>query len=478
MKWATGVLFCRGPGSRPDVQFISKSSVSQHRYKDRSGSISTKELLYVMRSIGQNPTEDEIQDLIMESDLNGDGTIDFKEFLAMMKRKSAETDQTEALREAFRIFDKDRSGFIEIKEIISVTSTLGQALTREELEAFMKEADLNGDGKIDYEEFAKDLKEAFKIFDKNKNGYIEVKELKTVTTMLGQKLTDDEFEEFWKEADVNHDGKLDYNEFLGDKFCSATTGGQDGGEHCCQERSGPQITCCHQSPAPYNSSEAELLDRCKKIITFLKKKPADQVLIFSDEKIFTVDAVSNSRTTSYIAKRPEDVHPCVRYQGRSKHPAGAMMLGVVGSYGKAFPPIWVKGNKDSTQYKRILAYKIAERAFYDSSAKGFTAATSENPSGDKRSSVWGSAVHSEIGGPALPPKICPLLWYYCFLLSLLLAPLALLVAQAGAALVQGLECWELFAGGSTLLNIPDGKQEQGGTCHKHDPIVGRGCRIE
>eukprot|EP00095_Tigriopus_kingsejongensis_P011540 snap_masked-scaffold33_size549341-processed-gene-2.6 protein:Tk11540 transcript:snap_masked-scaffold33_size549341-processed-gene-2.6-mRNA-1 annotation:"Importin-11" len=100
------------------------------------------------------------------------------------------------------------------------------------------------------------------------------------------------------------------------------------------------------------------LDRCKKIITFLKKKPADQVLIFSDEKIFTVDAVSNSRTTRYIAKRPEDVHPSVRYQGRSKHPAGAMMLGVVGSDGKAFPPIWVKGTMDSTQYKRILAYKV------------------------------------------------------------------------------------------------------------------------
>ena len=48
-----------------------------------------------MRSIGQNPTEDEIQDLIMESDLNGDGTIDFKEFLTMMRKKSSETDQTE-----------------------------------------------------------------------------------------------------------------------------------------------------------------------------------------------------------------------------------------------------------------------------------------------------------------------------------------------------------------------------------------------
>ena len=48
-----------------------------------------------MRSIGQNPTEDEILELVMESDLNGDGTIDFDEFLEMMKKKSSETDQTE-----------------------------------------------------------------------------------------------------------------------------------------------------------------------------------------------------------------------------------------------------------------------------------------------------------------------------------------------------------------------------------------------
>ena len=56
-----------------------------------------------MRSIGQNPTEDEILELVMESDLNGDGTIDFQEFLEMMKRKSSEADQTEVSEEEFQI---------------------------------------------------------------------------------------------------------------------------------------------------------------------------------------------------------------------------------------------------------------------------------------------------------------------------------------------------------------------------------------
>jgi Ca2+-binding EF-hand superfamily protein len=121
--------------------------------KDKSGSISTKELLQVMRAIGKNPTEDEILELVMETDLNGNGTLDFEEFVEMMKKKTTEEDAKDDLREAFRIFDKDKSGFIDGKEIVLVTSTLGQALTDDELEAFIAEADLDGDGKLDYNEF-------------------------------------------------------------------------------------------------------------------------------------------------------------------------------------------------------------------------------------------------------------------------------------------------------------------------------------
>ena len=59
------------------------------------------------------------------------------------------------LREAFRMFDKDKSGYIDAKEIRAVTTTLGEKLTDKELEEFMKEADLDGDGRLNYNEFVK-----------------------------------------------------------------------------------------------------------------------------------------------------------------------------------------------------------------------------------------------------------------------------------------------------------------------------------
>ena len=58
------------------------------------------------------------------------------------------------------------------------------------------------------------MKVAFKMFDKDKNGYIERDELKQMMTKLGEKLTDGEIDEMMKEADTDNDGRVNYNEFL------------------------------------------------------------------------------------------------------------------------------------------------------------------------------------------------------------------------------------------------------------------------
>ncbi|KAI6237232.1 Calmodulin [Aphelenchoides besseyi] len=117
--------------------------------KDGNGTISTKELGVAMRSLGQNPTEQEILEMINEVDIDGNGQID-----VMMKRMMKETD-SEMIREAFRVFDKDGNGVITAQEFRYFMIHMGQQFSEQEVDEMIKEVDVDGDGDINYEEFVK-----------------------------------------------------------------------------------------------------------------------------------------------------------------------------------------------------------------------------------------------------------------------------------------------------------------------------------
>jgi len=123
--------------------------------KDGDGMITTRELGTVMRSLGQNPTEAELADMINEVDTDGSGTIDFPEFLNMMARKMKDSDNEDEIREAFKVFDKDGNGYISAAELRHVMTNLGEKLTDEEVDEMIQEADIDGDGQINYDEFVK-----------------------------------------------------------------------------------------------------------------------------------------------------------------------------------------------------------------------------------------------------------------------------------------------------------------------------------
>lgn len=103
-----------------------------HTY-DSDGSISVVELGTVMRNMGQNPTEDELQRMILEVDADGNGLIDFAEFVTLMARKMNNTDKDAEIREAFNVFDKDGSGKISSDELRQIMKSLGEDLTEEEV---------------------------------------------------------------------------------------------------------------------------------------------------------------------------------------------------------------------------------------------------------------------------------------------------------------------------------------------------------
>lgn len=122
--------------------------------KDGSGAIDIDELAEVMKSLGQNPTRSELQAMIDEVDESGEGEIDFDEFLMMMaKALTKEVDSKEEMMKCFKVFDKDGSGEIAREDLHHIIATMAEKLTEDEIKDFIDEADKDGDGSIDYEEF-------------------------------------------------------------------------------------------------------------------------------------------------------------------------------------------------------------------------------------------------------------------------------------------------------------------------------------
>ncbi|XP_070208674.1 calmodulin-beta-like isoform X2 [Littorina saxatilis] len=127
--------------------------------KNHDNTISASELGKVLRCLGMNVTEQDVQSIMKELDKNGNGKIEYKEFKAFMQeemRKAEEpAEQEKAIRMAFRVFDTNGDGFIDVQELKHAMKNLGEPLTDKELTDMMKQADVDGNNKIDYEEFIK-----------------------------------------------------------------------------------------------------------------------------------------------------------------------------------------------------------------------------------------------------------------------------------------------------------------------------------
>ncbi|KGG50401.1 calmodulin [Mitosporidium daphniae] len=123
--------------------------------KNNDGRITIQELGRVMHALGQHPSESEISDMLNEVDADGDGTIDFFEFLTMMARKVKDVDAEAELKEAFDVFDKNGDGFISSEELALVLKNLGEPASGADVARMIKDADLDGNNLIDFEEFKK-----------------------------------------------------------------------------------------------------------------------------------------------------------------------------------------------------------------------------------------------------------------------------------------------------------------------------------
>lgn len=123
--------------------------------KDKDGAITVKELGDVMRALGANPTQAELDEMITEVINDDSQRIEFKEFLDLFAKKMKDPDTEEDLTEAFRVFDHDNDGIISNEELKHVMVSLGEFMSEEEADEMIREADIDGDGLINYHRFVK-----------------------------------------------------------------------------------------------------------------------------------------------------------------------------------------------------------------------------------------------------------------------------------------------------------------------------------
>merc|ERR1712002_490511 len=111
----------------------------------------------IMRAMGFRPTEEELKDLLKEIDEDGSGEIEFGEFCQLCATFLVEDPDMETmkreLKDAFRVYDKEGLGYITTDTLRGLIGELLAPLTDEELEGILEELDEDGSGSMDFDEF-------------------------------------------------------------------------------------------------------------------------------------------------------------------------------------------------------------------------------------------------------------------------------------------------------------------------------------
>ena len=118
-----------------------------------TGSIPVQELLNAMKSLGFDTKNPAIYQMIADFDENGNGAIEFEEFLDMMTARISDRNTKDDLKRVFNLFDDNRTGEIRVENLKRVARELGEEISEEELKEIVQRADLDGDSKLTFDDF-------------------------------------------------------------------------------------------------------------------------------------------------------------------------------------------------------------------------------------------------------------------------------------------------------------------------------------
>ncbi|KAK8899880.1 Centrin-3 [Tritrichomonas musculus] len=119
---------------------------------DKSGSIDRHELRVALRAMGFDATKDEVTRIMKQYDPDATGLVNFPAFQKIVEEKLAQRRPEDEIQKAYNLFADGQDG-ISINSLRRITRELGETLNDEELKAMIDEFDQDHDGKINYEEF-------------------------------------------------------------------------------------------------------------------------------------------------------------------------------------------------------------------------------------------------------------------------------------------------------------------------------------
>merc|ERR1711903_418661 len=92
---------------------------------DKSGFIDAMELAFCMRALGFEPTDAEIKEMLMKTDQDGNGAVEFMEFVDLVSGRMDRRDPEDECKDGFAMFDVDNKGYIDYKDMGRVAAELG-----------------------------------------------------------------------------------------------------------------------------------------------------------------------------------------------------------------------------------------------------------------------------------------------------------------------------------------------------------------
>ncbi|KAF9421893.1 hypothetical protein HW555_002333 [Spodoptera exigua] len=124
---------------------------------EKKGVISTDMIGTILEMLGHELDEDTLKEIITEVDVNGTGELQFSDFCALAAKFLQEEEDDEAmlkeLREAFRLYDKEGNGYITTDVLKEIFKELDNTITAEDLDTMIDEIDSDGSGTVDFDEF-------------------------------------------------------------------------------------------------------------------------------------------------------------------------------------------------------------------------------------------------------------------------------------------------------------------------------------